>query len=176
VETRALRYSIQCETFWFVEGEEPTCVDPAHDHLPHEVHHHRNQVVLPDGTSITAVSFDPADPYGRDRAPDVGFYLDPRWQPPWPHEHIDWPDYGVPADVAAARDALESLLARARRGEHVEIGCLGAHGRTGTALAWLAVLTGVAPDAAVEWVRAHHCDKAVETEGQQAFVLGLTRA
>jgi protein-tyrosine phosphatase len=132
-------------------------------------------VVLPDGTTITAVSFDPGDPYGRDDRPDYGLYLDPRWQPPWPHDHVDWPDFGVPEETAIT-NALLSLLARARAGERVEVGCAGGHGRTGTAVGCLAVLTGCAPGEAVAWVREHYCAKAVETPGQEAFVarFGLT--
>ena len=42
---------------------------------------------------------------------------------------------------------------RARRGELVEIGCLGGSGRTGTVLACMAVLAGVPPAEAVDWVR-----------------------
>jgi protein-tyrosine phosphatase len=132
-------------------------------------------VVLPDGTTITAVSFDPGDPYGRDDRPDYGLYLDPRWQPPWRHDHVDWPDFGVPEETAIT-NALLSLLARARAGERVEVGCAGGHGRTGTAVGCLAVLTGCAPGEAVAWVREHYCAKAVETPGQEAFVarFGLT--
>jgi protein-tyrosine phosphatase len=132
-------------------------------------------VVLPDGTTITAVSFDPGDPYGRDDRPDYGLYLDPRWQPPWPHDHVDWPDFGVPEETAIT-NALLSLLARARAGERVEVGCAGGHGRTGTAVGCLAVLTGCASGEAVAWVREHYCAKAVETPGQEAFVarFGLT--
>lgn len=97
-------------------------------------------MILPDGTALTAVSFDPSDPYSG-RQPDYGLYLDDRWQAPWSHDHLAWPDFDVP-DPQAARDALVSLLERARQGQAVEIGCLGGHGRTGTALACLAVLAG----------------------------------
>jgi len=55
-----------------------------------------------------------------------------------------------------------------------EIGCLGGHGRTGTALACLAVLAGHSPADAVAWVRTHYCDHAVETDDQAAFVLTVT--
>jgi protein-tyrosine phosphatase len=63
------------------------------------------------------------------------------------------------------------VRARAHAGELVEIGCLGGHGRTGTALACLAVLSGVPAGDAVGWVRATYCAKAVETDEQEAFVL-----
>lgn len=134
-----------------------------------ERHVHRTTVALADGTAVTAVSFLADDPYGRDVAPEFGLYLDERWDPPWPHEHVAWPDFGVP-DRAEVDAALEQLLERARRGELVEVGCLGGHGRTGTALACLAVLTGTPPGAAVDWVRAHYCADAVETDEQRAFV------
>jgi protein-tyrosine phosphatase len=67
--------------------------------------------------------------------------------------------------------AVQDLLARARAGQHVEVGCLGGHGRTGTTHAYLAVLTGVAPGDGVAWVRENYCAKAVETSGQEASVL-----
>jgi hypothetical protein len=135
-------------------------------------HRHRDPVTFPDGTTVVAVSYGD-DPYARDSAPDFGLYLDARWAPPWEHDHIDWPDFGVPADAPAARAALAGLLDRARAGDQVEIGCLGGHGRTGTALAWLAVLAGQPPAGAVEWVRANYCDQAVETDDQAAFIAAL---
>jgi protein-tyrosine phosphatase len=137
------------------------------------MHRHRSVVALPDGTELTAVSFDATNPYARDQLPDYGLYLDHRWQPPWPHDRLDWPDFGVPDDPTQVLAALRSLLERARSGERVEIGCLGGHGRTGTALACLAVLGGHPAGEAVAWVRANYCTKAVETSEQEAFVLGL---
>lgn len=139
----------------------------------HEPHVHRTEVELADGTSVTAVSFDAGDPYRRDPTPAFGLYFDARWSPPWPHQHVVWPDFGIP-DQAELGSSLQSLLARARRGERVELGCLGGHGRTGTALACLATLTGTSPGEAVEWVRAHYCAHAVETEGQRMFVETFT--
>lgn len=137
-----------------------------------EAHRHLSLVVLPDGTQVTAASFDPVAPYSRVRDPDYGLYLDPRWQPPWDHCHIDWPDFGVPADTGAALEALKTILERARSGQNVEVGCLGGHGRTGTALACLAVLTGYPALDAIAWVRSSYCSKAVETPEQEAFING----
>jgi hypothetical protein len=134
-----------------------------------EPHVHRNRVEFADGTAVTAVSFLVEDPYRRDTSPAFGLYLDQRWDPPWPHEHLAWPDFGVP-DASELTASLRRLLARARAGEVVEIGCLGGHGRTGSALACLAVLTGTPAEQAVDWVRANYCPDAVETEEQRAFV------
>lgn len=171
-ETRTVVACIDCLASWPVEAE-PACAQPDHTHQPFEVHRHRTVVVLPDGTEVTAVSFDETEPYARDRPPDAGLYLDDRWRPPWPHQHVDWPDFGVPADPADVVTALLALLERARRGERVEVGCLGGHGRTGTALACLAVLTGEPAGDAVAWTRAAYCTQAVETPEQEAFVADL---
>jgi hypothetical protein len=127
-----------------------------------------SDLVLPDGSIVRGVRFDRS--YTREVPPAVGVYLDRVWSPPWPHFHVDWPDFGVTADPPVFRAALVSLLARAREGERVEIGCLGGHGRTGTALACLAVLAGVPASEAVAWVRQRYCSRAVETPDQQAFV------
>ena len=151
----------------------PACPEADHDHRRYQVHLHRDPVRLPDGTAVTAVSFDPSDPYSRDHQPDFGLYLDDRWQPPWPHDHLTWPDFGVPDNAARVLAALRALAQRARRGEQVEIGCLGGHGRTGTALAILAVLAGHPADEAVAWVRDRYCPMAVETGEQEAYVESL---
>ena len=163
---------VECQVHWHA-GEDAKCADPEHRHRRFEVHRHRSRVALPDRTEVTAVSFDALDPYGRDEPPSYGLYLDDRWQPPWAHDHIDWPDFGVPADASRLVAALRGVLSRARRGERVEVGCLGAHGRTGTALACLAVLAGYPAADAVAWVRTNYCPKAVETAHQEAFVTAL---
>jgi hypothetical protein len=157
-------------------GAEALCEDVEHAHQPWEAHRHVSDVRLPDGTVVVAVSFDEAAPYERASTPDFGLYLDARWNPPWPHEHLAWPDFGVPADVGVLRDSLATFLDRARAGEVVEIGCLGAHGRTGTALACLAVMAGEDAERAVEWVRANYCEQAVETPQQVEFVGSFTAA
>jgi hypothetical protein len=143
---------------------------------PTPKHHvHRTSVTLIDGTAVVGVTFVADSPYSREVAPTFGLYLDEHWSPPWPHAHVDWPDFGLPTDTEAFRAALGNALQRARDGEHVELGCLGGHGRTGTALACLAVLAGAPPSEAMAWVRANYCEKAVETAAQEAFVLAFDR-
>jgi hypothetical protein len=87
--------------------------------------------------------------------------------PSWSHRRIAWPDFGVPSDRADAVDALVEALTRARAGERVQVACRGGVGRTGTALAALAVLDGLAPADAVHWVRARYHRRAVETPWQR---------
>ncbi|MGE5137666.1 MAG: protein-tyrosine phosphatase family protein [Gemmatimonadota bacterium] len=169
VEIRRVMACAQCGLYW--DGDSPaSCRNDDHEHRVFEAHRHLDPVVLPDGTQLTAASFDPAAPYLRARAPDYGLYLDSRWQPPWDHGSVDWPDFGVPAGTGAVAKALETVLQRARSGQHIEIGCLGGHGRTGTALACLAVLTGHPAAGAVAWVRSSYCPQAVETPGREAFI------
>lgn len=159
--------------YWETGVEAAKCIHQDHQHRVFEVHIHLDVVVLPDGTTLTAASFDSADPYLRRPDPDYGLYLDSRWQPPWEHAHINWPDFGLPADRDAVLKSLMTLVHRARAGERVEVGCLGGHGRTGTALACLAVMTGHPADDAVKWVRANYCPDAVETSEQEAFVTAM---
>jgi hypothetical protein len=174
VRTRVVVLCATCGVHWDEGVEAAACGEAGHEHQRFEVHVHRDVVTLPDGTEVTAVSFDAADPYARDRSPDHGLYLDARWAPPWSHELIDWPDFGVPGDPAGFVGRLGDVLARARRGERVEVGCLGGHGRTGTAIAALAVLTGHPAGDAVAWARDHYCAHAVETPEQEALVAGLS--
>jgi hypothetical protein len=159
---------------WYDGVDAARCTSADHRHQRIEVHVHRAPVRLPDGTEIAAVSFDPADPYARANPPDYGVYFDERWAPDWAHEHVPWPDFGVPSDAGQLLTVLAAALDRALAGERVEIGCIGGHGRTGTALACLAVLAGLPAREAAGWVREHYCTAAIETAEQEEFVRSLT--
>jgi hypothetical protein len=87
--------------------------------------------------------------------------------PAWAHRHLRWPDFWVPRDRADALDALREVRRRAAAGERVEVACRGGVGRTGTALAALAVLDGLAPRDAVAWARREYHPRAVETPWQR---------
>lgn len=105
--------------------------------------------------------------------PTFGVYLLGR-QPPavgWESRWIRWPDFRLPSDRTQARNTLREAWERAT-GERVEIACGGGRGRTGTALARIAVLDGVPPDEAVAWIRARYDKHAVETPWQKRFVRG----
>ena len=90
--------------------------------------------------------------------------------PPWPHRTIRWPDFWVPTDRDDALDALHEALSRARAGERVEVACRGGVGRTGTALAALAILDGLGPRDAIAWVRRAYHRRAVETPWQRRWL------
>ena len=110
-------------------------------------------------------------------APEFGLSLQDRPPPPtgWPSRWVRWPDWRLPADPADARDALLELWRRAEA-ERVEVACSGGQGRTGTALACLAVLDGIAPAEAVAYVRRHYHPRAVETPGQRRYVRRFRRS
>ncbi|WP_132293422.1 protein phosphatase [Kribbella sp. VKM Ac-2568] len=87
----------------------------------------------------------------------------------WESRWLRWPDLRLPVDDAEARAVFVEVLERADA-DRVELACRGGRGRTGTALACLAVLDGVPPAEAVEFVRRNYDPKAVETPWQKRFV------
>ncbi|WP_042399451.1 phosphatase domain-containing protein [Streptacidiphilus carbonis] len=103
--------------------------------------------------------------------PEFALYLLGR-QPPrvdWEARWLRWPDFRLPADRAATAEALREAWSRAAT-QRVELACGGGRGRTGTALACLAVLDGVPAHEAVAYVRTHYAANAVETPWQRTFV------
>ncbi|MGW4392671.1 protein-tyrosine phosphatase family protein [Streptomyces sp. NPDC004685] len=88
---------------------------------------------------------------------------------PWESRWLRWPDFWLPSNLAEAREVFTDAWERAA-GERVELACAGGRGRTGTALACLAVLDGVPADRAVEFVRGNYDAHAVETPWQKRYV------
>ncbi|MFI6684050.1 protein-tyrosine phosphatase family protein [Streptomyces sp. NPDC050485] len=103
--------------------------------------------------------------------PEFALHLRGRRPAPvdWESRWLRWPDFWLPSDRAGFANALRGLLARAEN-ERVEVACGGGFGRTGTALACLAVLDGVPNADAVAYVRKHYAHRAVETPWQRRFV------
>jgi Protein-tyrosine phosphatase len=110
-------------------------------------------------------------PDGDGPDPEFGLYLLGQQPPalPWPSRWVRWPDFRLPADPDELRSALADVWERALTAR-VEVACAGGHGRTGTALACLAVLDGVPARDAVAYVRARYDPSAVETPAQRRFV------
>lgn len=104
-------------------------------------------------------------------SPQFAVYLLGRPAPvvDWESRWIRWPDFRLPRDRVAAREAFVELLSRAGD-ERVEIACRGGRGRTGTALACVAVLDGVPSEQAVAFVRERYDARAVETPWQERYV------
>ncbi|MEU2351217.1 phosphatase [Modestobacter sp. NPDC049651] len=129
-------------------------------------------VTLPSGRTVRGRGLRGRVPPGQ--LPEFGVYLLGRRPPrvPWERRWVFTADFWVPRDVAGFRSALREAWDRAGA-QRVEVACRGGIGRTGTALACLAVMDGVPPDDAVAWVRARYRPRAVETPVQQRFVRGF---
>jgi protein-tyrosine phosphatase len=118
--------------------------------------------------------------------PDFGIYLHVGWKHilgaswtngsylkrlamdrPYPALIVDWPDGGV-IPVQQVADLVETCLSKLRQGKQIDIGCHGAHGRTGTLLACLiARIEHLDGAVALAEVRKRYCRWAVETTVQE---------
>lgn len=127
---------------------------------------------LPSGRSVRARGLRRPVPAGP--LPQFALYLlgEPPPATAWTARWVRWRDFWLPADRATFREALVEVLDRAGA-ERVEVACGGGIGRTGTALACLAVLDGVPADRAVAYVRAGYHPRSVETPWQRRFVAGF---
>jgi protein-tyrosine phosphatase len=124
---------------------------------------------LPSGRTIRGRKLGMA--LGSSSLPSFTLYLTSRRPAPvpWDSRWLRWPDFWLPLDRSAAAAILREAWSRAES-ERVEVACPHGHGRTGTALACLAVLDGIRPDRAVDFVREHYSRRAVETPWQRRFV------
>ncbi|MFE5138474.1 protein-tyrosine phosphatase family protein [Streptomyces fagopyri] len=125
---------------------------------------------LPSGRSVRGRGLRQPLPEGP--VPHYGVYLlgAPPPTVPWVAQWLLWRDFRLPGNQSQAREVLQTTWARAEA-ERVEIACGGGRGRTGTALACLAVLDGVPAGEAVDFVRHHYHARAVETPWQRRYVL-----
>lgn len=126
-------------------------------------------VALPSGRRVRGRALRRADVPGL--LPQYGVYL--LAQPPscigWAHSWIRCRDFASPPDTQLAVSTLRVVWERAVD-ERVEVACGGGVGRTGIALALLAIFDGVEVDSAVDWVRTHYHPRAVETPWQRRWI------
>jgi len=129
---------------------------------------------LPSGRLVRGRGLHRPEPDGP--LPDFGVYLLARPPLPveWESRWIHWPDFRTPRDHDAAHATLYEAWIRAGR-QRVEVACGRGRGRTGTALACLAVLDGLPPTEAVDFVRLNYHPRAVETHWQRKFVERMYR-
>lgn len=103
----------------------------------------------------------------RARRPDPPASGEWRW--------VRWPDFGLPASDTDAFEALTEAHEWAASGR-VLLTCDGGVGRTGTALALLAGLSGTPAADAVAFVRREYHPRAVETGRQERWVSRALRS
>ncbi len=129
-------------------------------------------VRFPDGRQIRGTGI--RRPRGPAPDPDFAVYLlgrDPHITD-WPSRWVRWPDFRLPASAEDAVHALRDAHTRAAA-ERVEIACGAGIGRTGTAMAILAIMSGIPAGTAVDWVRANYHPRAVETRRQRAWIASV---
>jgi protein-tyrosine phosphatase family protein len=137
-------------------------VDPWDERAP-------GVVVLPSGRRVRGRGLRRPLPAGP--LPTFGVHLlgRPPAPPAWESRWVRWPEFRLPADPEELRAALAEAWERSATGR-VELACSGGTGRTGTALACLAVLDGLPPAEAVAFARGAYRPRAVETRRQARFV------
>lgn len=130
--------------------------------------HYNVPVEFADGTTVYASSAHSREPV--EAAPDWGLYLDSMWNPAGLAYLVDWRDYGLPTRYDTAAYAIIDSFNKATKGLWVEVGCIGGHGRTGTALACMAILGGMLPEDAINHVRTTYCEHTIESDDQLWFI------
>ncbi|WP_406151411.1 protein-tyrosine phosphatase family protein [Streptomyces sp. NBC_01012] len=125
---------------------------------------------LPSGRLVRGRGLRRPLPAGPEPTLTVHLLGGPPPQVAWESWWLRWPDFRLPSDKDAARSMLERVWDRAPY-ERAEVACGGGRGRTGTALACLAVLDGVPAEQAVAHVRRNYHPKAVETPWQRRYVV-----
>ncbi len=134
--------------------------------------HKGRELVFPNGQKIYGSSCHSDAPEGY--VPDFGFYLDSCWfmQAKQLGIIVPWQDMGLPRIDRDHVDAAVTLACTMiERGDTIEVGCIGGHGRTGTFLALIALRNGVkTPEEAIKYVREHYCEKAIESDTQEWYV------
>lgn len=88
---------------------------------------------------------------------------------------IDWADGSVPdmteeywRNILQELEKIRSSLDKDKL--NILVCCVGGHGRTGTALAILAALTGVAPEDPADFIHERYCYRAIETRSQCSYI------
>jgi protein-tyrosine phosphatase len=132
--------------------------------------------------------------------PTYGCYMDSTWQPQhsiWltpnaPNDHevelfdqyyqnstgamyIKWPDMGVVPLKEYSQVIVWCMSRIMEKNSKLEIGCVGAHGRTGTVVAGLLVYNGMDGRDAIKEVRTKYCDRAIENKIQENLIVEYSK-
>jgi len=132
-------------------------------------HHVMDEFKLSD-RSVYATAWRNVDENKRLIVPDFGLYADFKWRPPARNEFIDWPDFSIPNNIKLSYQQIINAY-HLSKNMIVEVGCIGAHGRTGTILACMNVLdSDMNGYEAIVDVKKRYCEHAVETQSQAKFI------
>lgn len=133
--------------------------------------HYESKLTFPDGTTVQASSIGQNNKLRTEGEPDFGLYLAESWRNEGIGMMLPWEDWGLPkVQYPLAAEAIRTAFEWAKAGALVEVGCIGAHGRTGTVLSCMAILSGVPVNEAVAYVRKEYCNNAVEGASQEWFI------
>jgi hypothetical protein len=85
---------------------------------------------------------------------------------------LAWRDYGTPSLLYSFWEKLYESLPDG----NILFCCHGGHGRSGSALAAILIIAwNISAAKAIQTVRKHHCHKAVETNAQREYLVGLSK-
>lgn len=170
--------------------------DPTGELLGTEIrpvlcHHWRQPVEIQPGVVVHASAYLDRPPSDAWEWPEVGIYLSERWIEEMPMASYYWagpslgphsqiallpcPDGGWPLFEPESSRVFAYALAAAKAERFVEIGCHAGHGRSGLALAALMILAGADAETAMLKVWTNYCDQAIETVGQERYLIELER-
>ena len=79
------------------------------------------------------------------------------------------PDMGVPKSPKEFKKMITWVCSQLHKGKRIHVGCIGGHGRTGLFLAAVRAEFNDDKDAG-NWVREHHCKRAIESQTQINFL------
>lgn len=150
--------------------EEPS---PTPTMIGKQCSHLHQEVMFPSGVTVKCTSHYNATKMTE--IPEFGLYADSCWVRTciWRNETINWPDMSLPVDKHIALSQIKAAYDLAVSDIQIEVGCIGAHGRTGVILAIMYLLDTGGSDSsevAVDWVREVYCPHAIETSRQEWFV------
>lgn len=151
--------------------------------------HWRQPVEIEPGVTVHASAYMDRPSTDEWEWPEIGVYLSERWIEEMPMASFHWagptlgpcsqvallpcPDGSWPLYEKDTQRVLVYALEAARAGRFVEVGCHAGHGRTGLALAALMILAGSDAKTAMLNVWDDYCEQAIETIGQQQYLLDL---
>ena len=151
--------------------------------------HWRSPIAIGKWKVVVSASFDKSTPASYDQTPDFGVYLATTWgasittTPDFPTEELgmktvypclfyNWTDMKAPRDARIV-ELVGWMKTTIESGKIIDIGCVGAHGRTGTMLALLLIdIEGLGAKEAIAAVKERHCSHAIETWEQEDYIYG----